>query len=78
MYEDLEHQSEENLVCLLDIFASIAKMDKKNLYIKPELINEIPSLIKNANNDDLVNATAGLLSSLQTDVSALLDNIVQP
>lgn len=66
------------LICLLDIFSAIAKDDKKNLYIKESLIYDLPSLIKNASDDKLINAAAYLLSSLQTDVSALLDNIVQP
>eukprot|EP00703_Trepomonas_sp_PC1_P002639 JAP93967.1 Translational activator GCN1 [Trepomonas sp. PC1] len=66
------------LVCLLDIFAAVAKNDKKNLYIKESLIYDLPSFIKNAADDRLINSAAFLLSSLQTDVSALLDNIVQP
>ena len=79
--ESLDIKLKENvddltMVCLLDIFAAIAKNDKKNLYIKESLIYDLPSFIKNASDDKLINAAAHLLSSLQTDVTALLDNIV--
>ncbi|CAL5981515.1 Translational_activator GCN1 [Hexamita inflata] len=78
LHEEIKSATDYTLICYLDIFAGIAKNDKKNLYIKEELIYELPGLIKQADNEDLVNAAAGLLSSLQTDVTQLLDNVVQP
>lgn len=65
-------------MCLLDIYAFIAKNDKNMEYVHESLIARVPAFIKNSSSEELINSAATLLSSVQVDVSSIINDIVLP
>lgn len=76
LHVDIENASIEDKICILDIFGQIAKRDTECKFIDQKLIYNLPAFIQNGGDEDLINSAAVLLSSLQMDVSSLLDNVV--
>eukprot|EP00702_Spironucleus_salmonicida_P003870 EST45161.1 Translational activator GCN1 [Spironucleus salmonicida] len=75
---NFEGVSDEQLITSMDLFSFIAKCDTNGTFIHDNIVNFIPRLLTESKNEIVINSAAQLLTSLNADVSQLLETLVNP